>query len=404
MAQLPFLNGATLATIRANINSMFVELYAAIGSKISTLAGATDVATANLPTLNAPTAAALGTKMSRMGVWNLTTNVATAPDGSTFTPTSGVYPSDGCDFLFCTGTAGATQVIDTSTAHIGDYATMNAALAKWIINSASGATIAATSLPLVGDGAGNAIAATYGINVVAPPSIQCNVAIGNAPSGTFTTNGAFSLGTGIVSQSVAGYYAEGCWLYFPANGITGSNAAGFYWCVFTSTTVGTAFNTIYTPGTNTGTGSWHIPSAPTAFSGTTGSAFTGVTGAITTHSLGVPANAMGPNGIIEAWVGSCNNNSAGAKVVQGNFGGAGIGYSSSAATLISSTGYAQIRNQGRTDRQISRAANFGGLSSVSNGRSNDTTVNQTLTMTTSVSTATDYNLVDSLRWNILYGS
>ncbi len=254
------------------------------------------------------------------------------------------------------------------------------------------------------DGGGNAVAGTLGVNVVAPPLLQCNVPVGIAPSGTVGANGAVTFGTAIVAQNTETWYASGVWLLYPANSITGSNAQGYYWTTFTSQTVAQIWNTTYTPGTNSGAGSWRVPATPTAFSGTTGAAFTGITGNQQTHSISVAGNTMGPNGKIVTEINHRNNNSAGTKSCQQTMAGNNIGYTIATTTNTNTKGINWIENCGVTNRQVSNASGYVSTAGVGNGRSADTTTAQTLAMTAGVAVATDYNIVQSLEINIKFGA
>lgn len=443
----------------------------------STLAGATDVATANLPALNAPTSAALAGKTSAQGIWNLTTNVATAPDGTTtFTPANGVYPASGANFLLCTGVGPRT--LDGNTYNAGDFAVMNPALAQWV-RSTSSATIAATTGALVGDGAGNAIAGTLGLNIAPVPITLCNVPVGILPDGTIGANGAvvigtsvggggltfgqstagsgvtvtasiaafaatdvnrfitvggvtctitaftsttqvavtiptggissttwangtWALGTGVVRSPGGNYNQPGMWVDMPANVITGSNAAGKYWYVASGPVQGTLFNTVYTPGTNTGAGSWHVPSSPTAFSGTTGAAYSSGTGQITlfSNSLTLP-----PNAILKSEFFHRNNNSAGVKLVQQWMNGNQIGYfSNNQTTSVSHYDSGVLFMKGVTNN-VESLGNTEPIHSgqTALGKSYDLSTAQTLLATATRSTVTDWIVIESMLIYPIYG-
>lgn len=103
-------------------------------------------------------------------------------------------------------------------------------------------------------------------------------------SGSVAANGAIS---GITA--LANAYPTGAYCYFPANTLATVLAAGWYYCTFSTTTVGIAFLNTYTSGVPT------IPSSPTAVTDGKG-AFTGVTGEIDGLRLTLPANSIGLRG------------------------------------------------------------------------------------------------------------
>jgi hypothetical protein len=241
-------------------------------------------------------------------------------------------------------------------------------------------------------------AAVRGIDYASPVGLVSGVAIGIAPSGTVGSNGLLTLGTALALT-----YSDGLWLYFPANAITGANAAGFYWTVMSSTTVGTVYNTTYTPGLNSGAGSWAIPGSPTAFSGTTGAAYTGVTTQITALRLQIPAGALGVNGFMREWALSRANSSAGTKTILGLFGGTSLGISvvhSSTNVTGNNNGTSYVR--GRADRQISGPAESSTGGGIMNRASVDSTQSQNKDITLQLATATDWITLEAA--SILYSA
>src|SRR5579859_1785192 len=90
-----------------------------------------------------------------------------------------------------------------------------------------------------------------------------------ANTGTMGNNGALTLGTALPSTYANAY------VYLPANAISAGSAAGWYFCQFSSTTVGTVFNNTYSSGTP------QIPAALVSFATTGPGAYTGVTTQIT---------------------------------------------------------------------------------------------------------------------------
>ena len=337
MAQLPFLNGVLNAINRANINSMFTELYAAMTSAFS----------------------GLSQKTAAQGTWNLTTNVATAPDGvTTFTPTSGVYPTSGANFLLCTGTG--TRTLDGVAYVPNDQAVMNPALGQWVHISGSTGVIATTTKLLKGGGDGSAVAASAGIDYGAPIVLSCGVPIMLMPAGTVGSNGALT----VTGAAFVRTYSDGIWGLYPANALASGSAAGFYWTVMSSTTVGTVYNTTYTPG-----GSFAIPASPTAFSGTTGAAYTNTTGAdVVLLQKDFGSSPLGQNGVLKHdGVFLCNTGST-AHNMRTKWNGNFLGLLSSAAGSSTQTDFTQtVRNGGRLDRQICPNGGVGDIYQGSSG-------------------------------------
>lgn len=109
--------------------------------------------------------------------------------------------------------------------------------------------------------------------------------VGIAPPGTFGANGAVTFST-----ALANIY-PGALLYYPANSIFTGFAGGFRWTVCSTTTAAVVYQDTYTPGT-----AFTRPTSPTAFSGTTGNAYTAPTTEITAHSFNVLASLLGNEG------------------------------------------------------------------------------------------------------------
>jgi hypothetical protein len=232
-----------------------------------------------------------------------------------------------------------------------------------------------------------------------PPLDQSAVAItgGNVPyvlsksgipfiglsSGSVAAGGAIS-GITALPQIYSNAY---CW--FPANILAASNAAGWKFCQFTSTTAGTAFLDTYTSGTPT------VPTSPTAVTAGQGA----FTGDITTESgptITVPAGALGVNGTARIMVYVACANNANVKTLTGKFSSAG-GTSIFSAPVTSSVGGGflfEMTNRGSAAEQITNAiATFNNASSGYTTRSTvDTSVATSLVIQLSRGTATD-NLV-----------
>ena len=119
---------------------------------------------------------------------------------------------------------------------------------------------------------------------------QSSAPIGLAPDGTVGAGGALTI------TSLGLTYSGGIWLYFPAGAVyteTGGSPAGVYWVVMTSATSGSIKN--LTLGA-----AWpYIPASAPSFVATTGAAYDGViTTFVNVASTTLPANAVGPGGVV----------------------------------------------------------------------------------------------------------
>jgi hypothetical protein len=210
---------------------------------------------------------------------------------------------------------------------------------------------------------------------------QSAVPMGIANTGTIATNGTVTLGTALNT-----IYTGGIWLYFPTTAFAAS-AAGFYWCVMSSTTVGV----VYT--------------SQTSGVAVTGSnvAYTGDTTIRTAVSVTIPGGAIGVNGSfkISAW-GSINNTS-GSKTVTATFGG-------SATTAIIGTTSTNISNcvtvanknslasQRYSNAAVSSTTSMGGFIAV------DTSTDQAIAIRLTLAVATDVVVLENYLVEIFPGN
>ncbi|MBV8060592.1 MAG: hypothetical protein JO253_03590 [Alphaproteobacteria bacterium] len=185
-----------------------------------------------------------------------------------------------------------------------------------------------------------------------------------------------------------------CFMYFAANVIASGVAAGMYYVVMSSTTAGTIYNNTLS------TGQPEIPASPTAFSTTGPGAYTQSTSSNTTLlTVTVPGGSMGVNGEVRVeTIVSCANNAntknngwqfAGNNVMNDSFSGAvGRGYNST------------LRNRGVQTSQFGANGTGGDVASAyGNLRylSVNTANNVSATLFVSLSTATDYIVLESYR-------
>jgi hypothetical protein len=216
---------------------------------------------------------------------------------------------------------------------------------------------------------------------------QSNVPTGIAPSGSTAGFGALNLGTTLPTT-----YSGGIWLRFPAGAVfTGSLATVSYWCVMSSTTIGTVY-------ANTLTGVPTVPAVLIPITDATNiGAYTGVTTTQTLCSCTVWANCIGLNGNLFGTFSSYNNNSAGTKIARFVLGAVGLG----GATLTTATEQAQditFRNLGVASKNFLQYRNYAaafGMASAQ-GLTIDTSADQALIITGVLNTATDYLIVQGM--------
>jgi hypothetical protein len=129
------------------------------------------------------------------------------------------------------------------------------------------------------------------------------VVVGTISGGTLSTT-TFAAGSWVYGWTLnwsfnTVFYGDGLWLYYPANSISSSNAAGFYWTVMTNGMVGTVYNLTYTPGVTLSTVPTSGAISGAAFSGAAGTAqFNAANVEYTIETATVPASYMGKNGRI----------------------------------------------------------------------------------------------------------
>lgn len=204
------------------------------------------------------------------------------------------------------------------------------------------------------------------------------VARGIAPSGTIGTgtSGQLTLGT-----ALARTYSEGLWLYLPAIATTPAITAGLYYCVMSSTTVGT----IYSNGPGSA-----------ALNITAGTTYTGSTSEQTLYSLTLPANAMGVSGSLELKSIWSQNNNANAKSASSRLGGTLI-MSQNVASTASLQSYIILRNRNAANVQTAYASSnsaFATATTANNAYTIDTSVDSTFLIAGLLTTATDYLIME----------
>lgn len=190
-------------------------------------------------------------------------------------------------------------------------------------------------------------------------------------NGTMSNNGAFTLGTALLKAYPVAY------VHFASGMISSGSTAGWYYCVFSSTTAGTVYNNTYSSGKPA------IPASPTAFSTTGPGAFTGQSNINTGIQCTIKGNLLGKQGVVRLTgrYGFCGV--SGDNIQLSVFLGSAACYqfnmNGSAGTTYWILQELTINNLGATNLQGSHTLQgFGGVNSGVTYTSIDTTSDQTL--------------------------
>lgn len=215
-----------------------------------------------------------------------------------------------------------------------------------------------------------------------------SIPVGIAPTGTMANNGAVTLGTAIPAIYAA------CYLYLPANAIVAGSAAGLYYTVMSSTTVGQVFNNTYTSGIPA------TPASPTAFVTTGPGAFAGSIARQTLITLTLPGGLMGLNGSLDLESLWSATNNANAKTPTVVFGGNDVSTSAlTSAAAIHDTRL--IMNKASAALQIAQAGaatgGWGSAGSASTYLAVNTAADVTLKYDLQKATATDWAGIEAFR-------
>ena len=167
-----------------------------------------------------------------------------------------------------------------------------------------------------------------------------------APAGTIATAGTVTLGTAL--QHV---YRQ-AWVYFPANAVVGG-AAGLYYVIFSSTTVGVVYTNFVDAATTAFT-----PSVPTIVGSAvvgSNSAYTQtVTSDLALVNITIPANMLGASGTVSLEALFSLFSSANAKTIKASFGNM-VALNAAPTSSLSLSVSKSIQNHA-ADVQVSSAA------------------------------------------------
>lgn len=238
-----------------------------------------------------------------------------------------------------------------------------------------------------------------------PLLLQVSVPTGIAPTGSVAANGALTLGTALQQTYGPTGVSPGIWLFLPAGAAFATSPAALYWCVMTSTTLGTIFNTTYTNlGANL-TPLWIAPLNPTPIVAGGPGAYTGVTSTQTMGIAVVPANTMGANGSVRMSCQFSMPNTAGTKTIQFVFGASGIVVFPTFANILAASVSGIFSNRGATNQQIGIVSATAGLGTSTTATSNlavDTTAARGISLQGTLATATDYVILEQTLIEILF--
>lgn len=170
-------------------------------------------------------------------------------------------------------------------------------------------------------------------------------------SGSVGNNGALSGITALTPLITPGPV----YIWMPAGAIVVGSAAGWYYCVMSSTTAGTLYNNTYT------TGAVAAPASPTAFATTGPGAYTQeVAAGKQGPTFTLPAGALGPNGKLsfEAFI-VCSSNATN-KAFAGRAGTTALLPSSSFNNVTKGSMVGTVKAQNSTSLQVTDLTNRSG--------------------------------------------
>lgn len=209
-----------------------------------------------------------------------------------------------------------------------------------------------------------------------------------ANTGTVATNGTITLGTALPL-----IYPK-AWLYLPAGAVVGG-AAGWYYAVMSSTTVGQ----VYTPFVATMTQPYVPPAYALVAAVGSNSSYTGATGAdIQMGGATVPAGLMGTTGSLRYHGLFGHNSTAGNKIEKIKF-DTGVVVSSTATTTTGLTVSKKVHNRSAASQVIQASLETGAVVSVAPTLlSVDTTADVVASFTGQLAVATDVCVLEC--WSI----
>lgn len=223
-----------------------------------------------------------------------------------------------------------------------------------------------------------------GVRTLVQTGIPCII----VPNGTVATNGTLTVGTALPLT-----YPR-AWVYLPAGAVVGG-LVGWYYCVFSSTTVGQVYASYIATMTKP-----HIPAVLTAAVGSNSSYTQATSTTIQMGGFKLPAGVLGSFGAVDYKALFAYNSTAGAKVSGLSFGGSAV-VTSSATTTTGITIGKTVQNRATNSQVIQASLETGATVSVAPTLlAIDTTADVTAGFTGNIAVATDYIVLETARITI----
>ena len=211
------------------------------------------------------------------------------------------------------------------------------------------------------------------------------------PSGSVADNGALTLGKALPITYDMGLYG-----YFKAGALYAGSAAGLYWVVMSSTTVGAVYADTYTSGKPV------APTSPTPIVATGPGAYTQTTGSdIVLLDVTVPGGFLGKQGIIDIWAEGPATNNANSKSAKAKIGASTL----NAVSPASNTGWSysyRFMNSNLETKNGYVALPTGSGNAITR-TTIDTTANFSVQILAQMATATDFVGLEHLELKVKPG-
>lgn len=172
---------------------------------------------------------------------------------------------------------------------------------------------------------------------------KSSVVIGIAPTFTGGASGAVTFGTALPRSGIKGFF------YYAAASLETDQQAGFYWTEFTTTTAGTVYDNLYTPGTPPVRPAT-LTEFPDVIPGGTGVSH--ATDTVVAFQVSIPKDLMSDDGMLVSTTQLENNNHADDKELQVKL-GAALLQTVTATTTTSTPVATRVWNTGADDEQMS---------------------------------------------------
>ena len=208
-------------------------------------------------------------------------------------------------------------------------------------------------------------------------------------SGSVATNGALTLTTALPTA-----YTWGCYMYLPAGAAYAGSAAGLYFVVMSSTTLGTIYDNRLAAGDS--------PTVPTTLVPIVAAgpgAYTQTTSPVDLTTITIPANTLGANGWMLCAPTWAFPNNANNKVISLVLGSTNI-YAKTRTAATQEMPLIDIRNRGVVNRQFAGWGSSGAPGTASTAgfgsSSVDTSAATNLIVRGQLAVATDFIILESM--------